>query len=111
MDDFAEQGLWVCRVVGHSCLYQFLSHHIINVEQIVSVLTSVLQHLFVERSQSPISELILLVSTDLTVALEEIPKAFLRQAQGSRSPVCIKQVDYVKAKVTLKPFNIAVSSM
>lgn len=77
----------------------------------MGVLTRVLLHLVGQRPHTPISQLVLLVSQNLAVGLEQEGKAELPEAQRSGSLSSVEHVDDVEAEVSLQPLDILTSTV
>ena len=98
-------------VLLESFVYQLLSHHVVYIEEVVSVFPGVLKHLLGEGALSPVSQLVLLVCQHSAVVLEEESQAEAWFLQDSRCLSRVKHIDNVEAKVFLEPLHIVVSSV
>jgi len=94
-----------------SILVQIYTQSVVDIEQVVSVLPRIPDHLRWKRSHPPIGQLILLVSVDLAVDKEEVGEAGGAELKDARGLASIEDVDHIKPKVSLQPLHVMICSM
>lgn len=77
----------------------------------MGVFPCVLEHFLGDRSLSPVSELVLLVSDDSAVALQQVCQAEALLLKDSGCLPGVKHVYEVKTEVLLEPFYVVVGTV
>lgn len=90
---------------------QFLLQDIVYVQEVVGVLTSVVQHFRGERSLPPVGQLVLLVSNHIAVVLQQKGKGEALKLKDSTSLPCVEEVHNKNAEILLKPLDIVVRAV
>ena len=71
LEGLLQKTKWL-RPLLSSRLYKILSDHVVDVEQVMSVLTGILHQLIWQGSLPPIGKLVLLVGLDVAIPLQEV---------------------------------------
>lgn len=88
---------------GECLLVEVCEQPVEYFEEVVGVQAGVVQHLVGERSLPPVCELVGLVSGDVAVVVEEVGVGEAGEAEHSRCPVGVKEVEDVDVEVPLQP--------
>jgi len=77
----------------------------------MSILSGILQHFSAKRANSPVCQLVLFICNDSTILLQQEGETESFELENSRCLTCVKHIDDVEAKVSLKPLDIHVSTV
>ena len=77
----------------------------------MSIFSGILQHFSAERANSPICQLILFICNNSTILLQQEGETESFQLENSRCLTCVKHIDDIEAKVSLKPLDIHIGTV
>lgn len=77
----------------------------------MGVLSRILYHLLGNRSLPPVGELVLLISQNSTVRLEQVSKTESFELKNPSSLTRVEHVNDIQIEISLEPLNIHISSM